>query len=77
VRGTTCVGSGSSGRRSARSNGRDIVILFVLLSHDPAVLSVASTLAAHVVPGGHVLASISIGFGPVLRPTHLWLAIGR
>jgi len=57
-------------------NGRDIVILFVLLSTIPLFYL---TLPRGLLTGFLVVtfvASISIGFRPVLRPSLLWFGIG-
>jgi hypothetical protein len=57
-------------------NGRDIGILFVLLSTIPLFYLLLPRWLLTSFLAVTFLASISIGFGPVLRPTQLWLAIG-
>jgi len=57
-------------------NGRDIGILFVLLSTIPLFYLLLPRWLLTSFLAVTFLASISIGFGPVLSPAKLWLGIG-
>jgi len=57
-------------------NGRDIGILFVLLSTIPLFYLVLPRWLLTSFLALTFLASISIGFGPVLSPARLWIGLG-
>jgi hypothetical protein len=59
-----------------RFNGRDIGILYVSLAVLPAFYLLVPRWALETLLVLTFMAALSIGFGPVLRPTLLWLGIG-
>jgi hypothetical protein len=59
-----------------RFNGRDVVILFVFLAILPAIYLVLPQWAVTSLLALTFMASLSIGYRPLLGPTRLWLGIG-
>jgi hypothetical protein len=59
-----------------RFNGRDVVILFVFLATLPVFYLLLPQWAVTSLLALTFMASLSIGFGPVLGSTRVWLGIG-
>jgi hypothetical protein len=59
-----------------RFNGRDVVFLFAFLVLLPGLYLLLPQWALTSVLALTFTAALSIGFGPVLAPTQLWLGIG-